>query len=72
MTQVFPHGAIEITYPTKETFKVKEQRLKLYYRGDFDPKQATKNLQSEWDIKEGVKDTKEIQLCLSRLNEVAT
>ncbi|XP_039122096.1 uncharacterized protein LOC120258721 [Dioscorea cayenensis subsp. rotundata] len=31
VTQVFPHGAIEITNPENGTFKVNGQRLKFYF-----------------------------------------
>lgn len=30
MTQTFPHGAIEISHPTKGTFKVNGHQLKPY------------------------------------------
>ena len=35
VTQVLPHGAIEIHSLTKETFKVDDQRLKPYMEGYF-------------------------------------
>ncbi|XP_022841909.1 uncharacterized protein LOC111365593 [Olea europaea var. sylvestris] len=35
ITQVFPHGAIEITHDSKGTFKVNRQCLKHYWGGDF-------------------------------------
>ena len=35
MTQVFPHGGVEITHPEKGTFKVNTQRLKPYFGGEF-------------------------------------
>ena len=35
VTQVLPHGAIEIHNPTKGTFKVNGQRLKPYVEGNF-------------------------------------
>ena len=35
VTQVFPYGTIEITYPNKGTFKVNGQRVKLYFGGEF-------------------------------------
>ena len=35
MTQVFPHGGVEIMHPEKGTFKVNTQRLKPYYGGEI-------------------------------------
>ena len=35
MTQVFPHGAVEIMHLEKGTFKVSTQRLKPYFGGEF-------------------------------------
>ena len=35
VTQVFPHGTIEITHPDKGTFKVNGQRVKPYFGGEF-------------------------------------
>jgi len=34
VTQVFPHGAVEVTHPENGTFKVNGQRLKLYFNND--------------------------------------
>ena len=34
ISQVFPHGAVEITHPEKGTFKVNGHRLKLYLDGN--------------------------------------
>jgi len=34
VTQLSPHGAIEITHPEKGTFKVNGHRLKPYYGGE--------------------------------------
>ena len=36
MTQVFPHGAIEVTHPEKGMFKVSGQRLKQLFKGEID------------------------------------
>ena len=35
VTQIFPHGAVEISYKEKGTFKVNGQRLKIYQGGDL-------------------------------------
>ena len=36
MTQVFSYGGVEIMHPEKGTCKVNTQRLKPYFRGEFD------------------------------------
>ncbi|XP_022874311.1 uncharacterized protein LOC111393153 [Olea europaea var. sylvestris] len=41
ITQVFPHGAVEITHDSKGTFKVNGQRLKYYWDGDFSKEKST-------------------------------
>ncbi|XP_022856556.1 uncharacterized protein LOC111377665 [Olea europaea var. sylvestris] len=46
ITQVFPHGAIEITHDSKGTFKVNGQRLKHYWGGDFSKDKSTVQLGS--------------------------
>lgn len=46
ITQVFPHGAIEITHDSKGTFKVNGQRLKHYWGGDFSKDKPTVQLGS--------------------------
>ena len=35
VTQVFPHGGVEIMHPEKETFKVNAQRMKPYFGGEI-------------------------------------
>lgn len=35
VTQVSPHGEIEVSHPEKGTFKGNGHQLKLYLRGDF-------------------------------------
>ena len=35
VTQVFPHGGVEIMHPEKGTFKINTQLLKPYFRGEF-------------------------------------
>ena len=40
ITKVFPFGAIEVTHPTKGTFKVNGQRLKPYVDGSYDKLKA--------------------------------
>ncbi|XP_022867583.1 uncharacterized protein LOC111387274 [Olea europaea var. sylvestris] len=46
ITQVFPHGAVEITHDSKGTFKVNGQRLKYYWGGDFSEDKSTVHLGS--------------------------
>ncbi|XP_022867749.1 uncharacterized protein LOC111387428 [Olea europaea var. sylvestris] len=46
ITQVFPHGTIEITHDSKGTFKVNGQRLKHYWGGDFSKDKSTVQLGS--------------------------
>ena len=41
VTQVFPHGGVEIMHPEKGTFKVNTQRLKPYFRGEFHANKQT-------------------------------
>ena len=45
VTKVLPFGAIEVTHPTKGTFKVNGQRLKPYIDGNFDKLKASIPLQ---------------------------
>ena len=35
VVQVFPYGGVEIMHSEKGQFKVKAQRLKLYFGGEF-------------------------------------
>lgn len=44
ITQVFPHGAVEITHDGKGTFKVNGQHLKHYWGSDFSKKKSTVHL----------------------------
>ncbi|XP_022873782.1 uncharacterized protein LOC111392637 [Olea europaea var. sylvestris] len=44
ITQVFPHGAVEITHDSKGTFKVNGQHLKHYWGGDFSKEKSTVHL----------------------------
>ncbi|XP_022843362.1 uncharacterized protein LOC111366913 [Olea europaea var. sylvestris] len=44
ITQIFPHGTVEITHDSKGTFKVNGQRLKHYWDGDFSKKKSTVHL----------------------------
>ncbi|XP_022866621.1 uncharacterized protein LOC111386402 [Olea europaea var. sylvestris] len=44
ITQVFPHGTVEITHDSKGTFKVNGQRLKHYWSGDFSKEKSTVHL----------------------------
>ena len=41
MTQVFPHGGVEIMHPEKGTFKVNIQRLKPYFEGEINVNKQT-------------------------------
>ena len=45
VTKVLPFGTIEVTHPTKGTFKVNGQRLKPYIDGNFDKLKASIPLQ---------------------------
>ena len=44
MTQVFPHGGVEIMHPKKGTFKVNTQWLKLCFGGEFHASQQAVHL----------------------------
>ncbi|XP_022889495.1 uncharacterized protein LOC111405035 [Olea europaea var. sylvestris] len=44
ITQVFPHGEVEITHDNKGTFKVNGQRLKHYWSGNFSKEKSTVHL----------------------------
>ena len=41
VTQVFPHGRVEIMHPEKGTFKVNIQRLMPYFRGEIHANKQT-------------------------------
>ena len=41
MTQVFLHGAIEVTHLEKGTFKVNERRLTPYFEGEINMRKTT-------------------------------
>ena len=40
MTQVFPHGEVEVSHPEIGKFKVNGQMLKSYFGGDFNASKA--------------------------------
>ncbi|XP_022874166.1 uncharacterized protein LOC111392992 [Olea europaea var. sylvestris] len=44
ITEVFPHGVVEITHDSKGTFKVNGQHLKYYWSGDFSKEKSTVHL----------------------------
>ncbi|XP_022855015.1 uncharacterized protein LOC111376296 [Olea europaea var. sylvestris] len=44
ITQVFPHGAVEITHDSKGTFKINGQHLKYYWGSDFSKEKSTVHL----------------------------
>ena len=41
MTQVFPHGGVEVMHPEKGMFKVNGQRLKPYFSDEFNAHRAS-------------------------------
>ena len=41
VTQVFPHGEVEIMHPEKGTFKVNTQQLKPYFGGEIHANKQT-------------------------------
>ena len=41
ITQVFPHGSLELTHLENGTFKVNGQRVKPYFDGQLDKSKST-------------------------------